>query len=200
MRRTAPGGCRAGRCGAGAAARPGRGARRVQRPEAASVTGTTATAWTGISATLAQVIIAEIGVDMSRFATAGHLASWAGMCPGNKESAGKRLSGRTRHGDTWLKTALFMAGTTAARGKSTYLGAQYRRLVRHRGSKRAIVAVGHSILVSAWHILHGHVPYQDLGADHFTTRLGKDRHARRLIAQLAALGLDVTVTARTGAA
>ncbi|MEU0664271.1 IS110 family transposase [Streptomyces lavendulocolor] len=78
----------------------------------------------GISATLAQILIAEVGLDMGRFATAGHLASWAGMCPGNKESGGKRLSGRTRQGDTWLKTALFMAGSTAARGKGTYLGAQ----------------------------------------------------------------------------
>lgn len=150
----------------------------------------------GISLTLAQILIAEVGVDMGRFATAGHLASWAGMCPGNKESAGKRLSGRTRHGDTWLKTALFMAGATAARSKRTYLGAQYRRLVPHRGSKRATVAVGHSILVAAWHILRDLVPYQDLGPDHFTNRLGKERHTRRLIAQLAALGLDVTVTPR----
>lgn len=102
----------------------------------------------GISLTLAQVLIAEVGVDMGRFATAGHLASWAGMCPGDKESAGKRLSGRTRHGDTWLKTALFMAGASAARSKSTYLGAQFRRLVPHRGAKRATLAVGHSILVA----------------------------------------------------
>jgi transposase len=150
----------------------------------------------GISLTLAQVLIAEIGVDMGRFATAGHLASWAGVCPGNKESAGKRLSGRTRHGDTWLKTALFMAGASAARGKGTYLGAQFRRLVPHRGAKRATVAVGHSILVAAWHILHNLVPYQDLGPDYFTNRLGRERQTRRLLSQLAALGLDVTVTPR----
>jgi transposase len=150
----------------------------------------------GISLTLAQVLIAEVGVDMGRFATAGHLASWAGMCPGNKESAGKRLSGRTRHGDTWLKTALFMAGASAARSKNTYLGAQFRRLVPHRGAKRATVAVGHSILVAAWHILHDLVPYRDLGPDHFTNRLGKERQTRRLLAQLAALGLDVTVAQR----
>jgi transposase len=148
----------------------------------------------GISLTLAQILIAEIGVDMRRFATAGHLASWAGMCPGNKESAGKRLSGRTRHGDTWLKTALFMAGASAARAKGTYLGAQFRRLVPHRGAKRATVAVGHSILIAAWHILHDLVPYRDLGPDHFTNRLGKERQTRRLLAQLAALGVDVTVT------
>ncbi|MEU5324078.1 IS110 family transposase [Streptomyces sp. NPDC021056] len=150
----------------------------------------------GISLTLAQVLIAEIGVDMSRFTTAGHLASWAGMCPGNKESAGKRLSGRTRHGDTWLKTALFIAGASAAHSKTTYLGAQFRRLVPHRGAKRATLAVGHSILVAAWHILHDLVPHRDLGPDHFTNRLGKERQTRRLIAQLTALGMDVTITAR----
>lgn len=148
----------------------------------------------GISLTLAQVLIAEVGVDMSRFATAGHLASWAGMCPGNNESAGKRASGRTRHGDTWLKTALYLAGTAAARSKGTYLSAQFRRLVPHRGVKRATVAVGHSILVAAWHILHELVPYQDLGPDYFTNRLGKDRQKRRLVAQLAALGFDVNLT------
>lgn len=150
----------------------------------------------GISLTLAQVLIAEIGVDMGRFATAGHLASWAGVCPGNKESGGKRLSGRTSHGDTWLKTALFMAGASAARSKKTYLGAQFRRLVPHRGAKRATLAVGHSILVAAWHILHDLVPYRDLGPDHFTNRLGKERQTRRLIAQLAALGMDVTIASR----
>lgn len=148
----------------------------------------------GISLTLAQVLIAEVGVDMGRFATAGHLASWAGMCPGNKESAGKRLSGRTRHGDTWLKTALFMAGASTARSKNTYLGAQFRRLVPHRGAKRATLAVGHSILIATRHILHDLVPYRDLGPDHFTNRLGKERQTRRLLAQLAALGLDVSVT------
>ncbi|MDX2935524.1 IS110 family transposase [Streptomyces ipomoeae] len=133
---------------------------------------------------------------MSRFATAGHLASWAGVCPGNKESAGKRLSGRTRHGDTWLKTALFMAGAGAAHSKTTYLGAQFRRLVPHRGAKRATLAIGHSILVAAWHILHDLVPYRDLGPDHFTNRLGEERQTRRLIAQLAALGMDVTIASR----
>lgn len=148
----------------------------------------------GVSLTVAQVLIAEIGVDMDRFATAGHLASWAGMCPGNNESAGKRLSGRTRHGDTWLKSALYLAGVSAARTKGTYLSAKFRRLVPHRGVKRAVVAVGHSILVSTWHVLHDLVPYQDLGADHFTNRLGKERQTRRLLAQLAALGVDVTVT------
>jgi hypothetical protein len=122
------------------------------------------------------------------------------MCPGNKESAGRQLSGRTRHGDTWLKTALFMAGASAARSKNTYLGAQFRRLVPHRGARRATLAVGHSILVATWHILHDLVPYRDLGPDYFTNRLGKERQTRRLIAQLAALGMEVTVTPREAAA
>jgi hypothetical protein len=133
----------------------------------------------GISLTLTQILIAEAGVDMSRFAPARHLTPRAGMCPGNKESAGKRLSGRTRHGGTWLKTALFLAGVTAARSKGTYLGAQYRRLVPHRGTKRAAVELGHSIPVAAWHMLRDLLPYQDLGPDHFTNRLGKERHTRR---------------------
>jgi transposase len=150
----------------------------------------------GISLTLAQVLIAEIGVDMSRFTTAGHLASWAGVCPGNKESAGKRLSGRTRHGDTWLKTALLIAGASAAHSWTTYLVAQFRRLVPHRGAKRATLAVGHPVLVAAWHILHDLVPYRDLGPDYFTNRLGRERQTRRLIAQLAALGMDVTIASR----
>ncbi|WP_182441154.1 hypothetical protein [Streptacidiphilus sp. PB12-B1b] len=89
-----------------------------------------------------------------------------------------------------------MAGASVARSKHTYLGAQFRRLVPHRGAKRATVAVGHSILVAAWHILHDLVPYRDLGPDHFTNRLGRERQTRRLLAQLATLGLDVTVTQR----
>ncbi|GAA3379592.1 hypothetical protein GCM10020367_63770 [Streptomyces sannanensis] len=96
----------------------------------------------------------------------------------------------------WLKTALYVAGSTAACSKGTYLGAQFRRLAPHRGVKRATVAVGHSILVAAWHILHDLVPYRDLGPDHFTNRLGIDRQKRRLLAQLAALGFDVDLAPR----
>lgn len=103
----------------------------------------------GVSLTIAQVLNAETGADMNHFATAGHLASWAGMCPGNNESAEKRLSGRTRHGDTWLKSTLYLAGVSAARTKNTYLNAKFRPLAPHRGVKRAAVAAGHSILVSA---------------------------------------------------
>jgi transposase len=151
----------------------------------------------GVSTTLAAVILAEIGTDMSRFRTAGHLASWAGMCPGNYESAGKSKPGRTRHGDSWLKGALGMAASSAARTKNTYLNAQYRRLVPHRGKKRALVAVGHSILVSVWHMLTNDIPYQDLGPEHFTKRINTERRAHRLLAELSQLGYDVTAHPRT---
>lgn len=151
----------------------------------------------GISLTAAQVVVAEIGVDMRRFPTAGHLASWAGVCPGNHESAGKVTSGRTRHGDAWLKGVLGNAAAAAARSKNTYLAAQFRRLVGHRGKKRALVAVEHSILVSVWHILTRDTPYQDLGADHFINRIRKSRQTRRLVGQLTQLGYDVSLEPRT---
>jgi len=116
------------------------------------------------------------------------------MCPGNNESAGKRLSGRTRHGDTWLKSTLYFAGVSAARTKGTRLSARFRRLVPHPGVKRAVVAVGHSLLVSAWHVLHDLVSPADLRSDHFTNRLGEERQTRRLLAHLATLGGDATAT------
>lgn len=151
----------------------------------------------GISLTAAQVVVAEIGVDMQRFPTAGHLASWAGVCPGNHESAGRVTSGRTRHGDAWLKGTLGNAAAAAARSKNTYLAAQFRRLVGHRGKKRALVALEHSILVAVWHILTRDTPYQDLGADHFINRIRKSRQTRRLVGQLTRLGYDVALEPRT---
>lgn len=148
----------------------------------------------GIQAATAAVIIAEIGAETSVFPTAGHLASWAGMCPGNNQSGARSKNCSTTKGDAWLKGALGNAAAGAARVKGTYLHAQYRHLIGHRGKQRARVAVGHSMIVSAWHILHTGTPYRDLGPDHFTNRAGKDRKARRLISELRTLGYTLTVT------
>jgi len=145
----------------------------------------------GVNQRVAQVIVAEIGVDMSRFPTAAQLASWAGMCPGNNESAGKYFSGRTRKGDRWLRAALGEAAVAAAGAKDTYCQAQYRRLALRRGKKRALVAVGHSQLIAAWHIINDNVGYHDLGPLHFLTRIDPARQTRRLVTQLQQLGYRV---------
>jgi transposase len=147
----------------------------------------------GVSDRTAQVILAEIGTDMSRFATAGHLASWAGMCPGNNESAGKHGSGRTRHGSKWLRIALVESAHAAARTKNTYLSAHYARIRTRRGPRRAAVAVGHSILVIAWHLLSTGEIYTDLGGDYFEKRHATANRQRRLVAQLEAMGHKVTL-------
>jgi transposase len=146
----------------------------------------------GVGETVAQIIVAEIGVDMDRFPTDHHLASWAGVCPGNNESAGKRKSGKTTKGSRYLRAALVQAAWAASHQKGTSLAAQYKRLVKRMGKKKALVAVGHSILVIAYHVLQNRTPYQDLGGDYFERR-NVATQRKRLIRQLESLGVKVTV-------
>jgi transposase len=145
-----------------------------------------------VGRTLARVIVAEIGTDMSRFPTAGHLVSWAGLSPRLDESAGKRLSTRTRRGNPWLKTTLVQVAWVAARTRNTYLRAQFLRLKSRRGPKKAILAVAASMLTAAYYILKNDVNYVELGADHFERR-NKAQTARRLVKRLESLGLTVEI-------
>jgi transposase len=153
----------------------------------------------GVGRRTAEVIIAETGGDMTPWPTAGHLASWAGMSPGHNESGGKRRSGRTTTGDVWLAAALIEAAWSAVHAKDTYLAAKFWRLAGPRATpnrkKKAAVAVGHKILIAAYHIMAtpGEV-YRDLGGDYFTRRDDPDRRRNRLVAQLASLGYDVELT------
>ena len=143
----------------------------------------------GISRQSAETIVAEMGSDMSRFPDADHLAAWAGVAPGNNESAGKRYSGKTRKGNKTLRTSLVQAAHAAVKMKETYLAAQYHRLAGRRGKKKAIGAVAHSILVIAYHMLLRKEPYCEAGADFFD-RLNPEAIAHRLVQRLHQLGYE----------
>jgi transposase len=146
----------------------------------------------GVGRRSAEVIIAETGGDMTAFPSARHLASWAGMCPGNDQSAGKRRSGKTRNGSKWLDFALEEAAMAAIRVKANYPAAQYQRLKPRRGHKRALGAVKHSMITAIWHMLSSGETYRDPGADYFTQR-DPERQTKRLVKQLERLGHSVTL-------
>jgi transposase len=153
----------------------------------------------GIAELAAKTILAEIGTDMSRFPTAGHLLAWAGLCPGQNESAGKRKSSRLRKGSPWLKTMMVQCGWSASRKKDSYYKAQFNRLRGRHGAKKAICAVAASMLTAIYHMLKNGTEHADLGADHFDRR-STEIKARRLAAQITKLGFEVEIRPLTQAA
>ena len=148
----------------------------------------------GIGEVSAQVIVAEIGVDMARFPTAGHLCAWAGLAPASHESAGKRRPAGTRNGSRWVRRTLIEAARVAARSRGTYFSAQYSRIARRRGPNKAAVAVANSMLTAIWHLLTTGAFYEDPGADYFERRHDPVLEAKRLQTRIEALGFVVTMT------
>ena len=147
----------------------------------------------GVKAVAAATLVAELGVDMTQFPSAKHLASWAAVCPGNKQSGGKRLSGRTRRGNAWLKAVLCEVAWANARSQTSYIGAQFRRLTRRRGVYKALIAVAHSLLVIIYHVLKTQRPYLELGPDYFD-RLEQTQLERHHVRRLEQLGYAVTLS------
>ncbi len=153
----------------------------------------------GVGRRTAQLLVSEVGLEMERFPTHRHLGAWSGMAPGNHESAGKRKSGKTRKGSRWLRAGLVEAAQAAGRTKGTYLGAQYKRLVARLGKRRAAVAVGHTQLVIAYHLLKEGTEYEELGANYFDERERRTVE-QRAVKRLEGLGYQVTLTAKSAAA
>jgi transposase len=153
----------------------------------------------GVNQRTIENVVAEIGSDMGRFPDDNHLASWAGLSPGNEESAGKRIRSRTTKGNRWLRRALTEAAWAAGRTKGSYLGARYRRLAARRGKKRALTALAHTILTIIYHLLTEEVDYRDLGPDYFD-KLKPEQYRRYLVKRLQSLGYEVTLTPKDKAA
>jgi hypothetical protein len=149
----------------------------------------------GVKQVAAATLVAELGTDMHQFPSAKHLASWAAVCPGNKQSGGKRLSGKTRRGNAWLKGVLCEIAWANARSQTSYIGAQFRRLTRRRGVYRALIAVAHSLLVIVYHVLKTKRPYQDLGPDYFD-KLEQAQLERHHVLRLEQLGYAVALSPR----